>query len=184
MSNIVDVEAAAFVYLMAETESICKHDQDSWFYEAQDCGTSACLAGHAGMYEHGEEGGRKISLAHNSATEGARIIMKPEKLFYSLDEMQAMEQEKRDHALRVKNALNELADIFKLTSGTIQVRGIKPITDDPITGDMKAEEMALSEFKAWVYTYTSNEEQEQFENLISVNPKTLKKSKLSDKKPA
>jgi hypothetical protein len=184
MSDIVDVEAAAFVYLMAETESICKHDQDSWFHEAKDCGTSACLAGHAGMYEHGEKGGRRISMAHNSAAEGARIIMKPEKLFYSLDEMQAMKQEKRDHAMRVKNALNELADIFKLTSGTIQVRGIKPITDDPITGDMKAEEMALSEFKAWVYTYTSDEEQKQFENLISVNPKKLKKSKLSDKNPA
>lgn len=110
--------------------------------------------------------------------------MKPEKLFYSLDEMQAMKQEKRDHALRVRNALNELADIFKLTSGTIQVRGIKPITDDPITGDMKAEEMALSEFKAWVYTYTSDEEQKQFENLISVNPQKLKKSKLPDKNPA
>jgi hypothetical protein len=184
MSNIVDVEAAAFVYLMAETESICKHDQDSWFHEASDCGTSACLAGHAGMYEHGEEGGRRISLAHNSATEGARIIMKPEKIFYSLDEMQAMKQEKRDYALKIRSALDELADIFKLTSGTIQVRGIKPITNDPITGDMKAEEMALSEFRAWVHTYTSDKEQEQFENLISVSPQTLKKSKFPDKTPA
>ena len=49
----VNVEMAAAVYLSAQTEAIATHDQKVYILSEPACGTSACLAGHAILLEHG-----------------------------------------------------------------------------------------------------------------------------------
>jgi len=147
----IDAEAAAFTYLMAETEAIIKYRQDVWLDHS--CGTSACLAGHAFVYAQGEDTLNELNGGTDIA--GAAITT-------LLD---------RDTASGAE--ISDLLEVFYLCEKDSKMDS--DVTVKPPSSYDSVEEKALDAFKKWVETWGSEETVETFHRLINLDVEEFQK---------
>jgi hypothetical protein len=147
----IDAEAAAFVYLMAETEAIIEYKQDEWV--DRSCGTSACLAGHAFVYAKGED-------TLNEPNGGVDI---PGVAITTLLD--------RDTASEAE--INDLLEVFYLCEKDSKMDS--DVTVKPPSSYDSVEEKALDAFKKWVEKWGSEETVETFHRLINLDVEEFQK---------
>jgi hypothetical protein len=148
----IDAEAAAFVYLMAETEAIFEHDQKDWVDHS--CGTSACLAGHAFAYSEGDDKLEELTCSTNIPGVAIDTL---------LDRDTASSPEKAD-----------LMEVFYLCQRTSDMNASFSMDRPPLSYD-SVEERALDAFKKWVETWGSEETVETFHRLINLDVEKFQK---------
>ena len=148
----IDVEVAAFAYLMAETEAIAKHNQMIFVYK-DDCGSSLCIGGHI-AYATEQEAVFKRSPDYFLS--GRRVVHMLQGL--SLEEAIRKNNEEidSDHAPQDAASTNFYKTVIFQSN----------------------EQAALDGFKEWVETYVDEDQVKEFHDLITLDTEKLKQRVL------